>query len=212
MEETINNLVIEHLGLSWFIFAVIIVGIVFVSIWCYKVWTKVKRIDDLPCDNHKDKMIAHDNAVTRIETAITYLTKEIDNAMSVVQQQTIKTDGFTQPHRPLPITKNGWEMVARLGMDKMFDENWPRIKALIDTGVGNKNAYDIDDFCIKQAVVFPEKFLGEHDISILKDDAFKNGFALTSYMKVIAVMARDRYFQENDISIETPRTDKDIDK
>ena len=46
----------------------------------------------------------------------------------------------------------------------------------------------------------------------LKDDAFKNGFALTSYMKVIAVMARDRFFQENGISIETPQTDNETNK
>lgn len=202
MEDTINNIIIEHFGLSVFIILVLIVGIISVSIWCHNIWLKVKKIDDLPCDNHKDKMIAHDNAVARIETAITYLTKEIDNAMSTFQQHNIKTDGFTQTHSPLSITKQGWEMVERLGLKKMFEDNWPRIKELIDNGVADKNAYDIDDFCIKQAVVFPEKFLSDENIAVLKDDAFKNGFALTSYMKVIAVMARDEYFKVNGIKID----------
>lgn len=197
MEEAINNIIIEHFGLSVFILLAVIVGIVFVSIWCYKVYSKVKKIDDLPCDKHHDKMAMHDNAVTRIETAIIYLTKEIDNAMVIFQQQNIKTDGFTQTHSPLSITEHGWKMVERLGLKKMFDDNWPRIKALIDDGVADKNAYDIDDFCIKTAVVFPEKFLSEGNIAVLKDDAFKNGLTLTAYMKVVAVMARDRYFKES---------------
>lgn len=202
MEETINNIIIKHFGLSTFIFVVIVIGIIYVSIWCHNVWLKVKKIDGLPCDIHKDKMIAHDNAVTRIETAITYLTKEIDNALSTFQQNNIKTDGFTQAQSPLSITKSGWEMVERLDLRKMFDENWARIKELIDKGVTDKNAYDIDDFCIKQAVVFPEKFLSNENIAVLKDDAFKNGYALTSYMKVIAVMARDKYFSEKGIKID----------
>lgn len=84
----------------------------------------------------------------------------------------------------------------------MFEKNWQRIKSLIDSGVRNKNAYDIDDFCIKQAVVFPEKFLGNDEILILKDDAFKKGLTLTPYMKVIAVMSRDRYFEENGLKKE----------
>lgn len=202
MEETINNIIIEHFGVSVFVILVLIVGIISVSIWCHNVWLKVKKIDDLPCDSHKDKMIAHDNAVTRIETSITYLTKAIDNAMNTFQQQNIKTDGFTQTHSPLSITKQGWAMVERLGVKKMFEENWPRVRELIDNGVADKNAYDIDDFCVKQAVVFPEKFLTADNLSVLKDDAFKNGLTLTSYMKVIAVMARDEYFKEKGINIE----------
>lgn len=201
MEETINKLVIEHLGLSFFIAVVVVIGIVVVSIWCYKVYAKVNKIDTLPCERHKDKMTEHDSAVSNINTSITFLSKEIDTAMRMLQNIT-RTDAFTQSHSPLAITQKGWEMVNRLGVDKMFEKNWQRIKSLIDSGVRNKNAYDIDDFCIKQAVVFPEKFLGNDEILILKDDAFKKGLTLTPYMKVIAVMSRDRYFEENGLKKE----------
>lgn len=197
----INNLIIEHLGLSVFIFLVVIVGIVSLSIWCHNIWLKVKKIDTLPCDRHSDKMTGHDNAVTRIETAIEYMAKQIDSTMSMFQQN-IKPDSFTQAHSPLSITPKGWEMVKRLGLDKMFDDNWPRIKELIDNGVQDKNAYDIDDFCKKTAIVFPEKFLTDENIAVLKDDAFKNGYTLTSYMNVVAVMARDRYFKEKEMKKE----------
>lgn len=201
MEDKINDIIIEHLGLSVFIFCVLIVGIASVSIWCYKMYTKVKRIDEFPCTKHQEKMNEHDNAVGRIETAITYLTKEIDTAMRTFQQHNIKTDGFTQTRSPLSITEQGWDMVRRLGLEKMFNNNWERINDLISKGVESQNAYDIDRFCVEQAVVFPDKFLSENEISILKEDAYKSGLLLTSYMKVLAVLSRDRYLKEHNIAM-----------
>lgn len=217
----ISNLIVKYLGISIFVIIGIfaIFGVVVWKLSKFSSFLKhlkcdenAKKLDELrekaadrhelPCEAHREIMGKHDTAVSRIETSIEFLTKEIRDAMTIFQQQNIKTDGFTQTHSPLSITKQGWEMVERLGVKKMFDENWPRVKELIDNGVADKNAYDIDDFCLKQAVVFPDKFLTEDNLSVLKDDAFKRGLTLTSYMKVIAVMARDEYFKEKGINIE----------
>ena len=195
MEDKFNEMIIEHFGLAVFIIIAVIAVIIGLTWWCAMMYNKIKKIDELPCERHNEKMNEHDSAVSKLSTAIEYLTKEIDSAMRAFQQQHIKTDGFTQTKSPLSITDSGWEMVKRLGVDKMFANNWGRIKSLIDNEVKDKSAYDIDAFCVKQAVVFPEKFLSDDEISILKDDAFKNGLTLTSYMKVIAVMARDEYLQ-----------------
>lgn len=113
----------------------------------------------------------------------------------------MKTDGLTQTKSPLSITEKGWETVRRLGMEKMFNNNWERINDLISKGAESQNAYDIDRFCVEQAVVFPDKFLSENEISTLKEDAYKNGLLLTSYMKVLAVLSRDRYLKEHNIAM-----------
>ena len=97
-------------------------------------------------------------------------------------------------------------MVNKLGIYEMFDNNWMRIKFLIEENAQSKNPYDIQQFCIEQAVVFPEKFLKEEELAKIKLDAYNSGSSLTSYMKVIAVMARDRYFEEKGINV----TDVDI--
>lgn len=110
---------------------------------------------------------------------------------------------LTQQHSPLAISPRGWEVVKRLGMDKMFANNWARIKAMINSDVKQKNAYDINDYCIQQAVVYPEKFLQQDEINTLKNDAYNQGLALMDYMKIIAVMSRDKFFEENNIKTNT---------
>lgn len=64
------------------------------------------------------------------------------------------------------------------------------------------NPYDIQQYCIEQAVVFPEKFLLENDLNKIKMDAYNSGNSLTSYMKVVAVLSRDLYFKKYNINLE----------
>lgn len=206
MEEIINKTIIDHLGVAIFIMVAILVGIIAMTWWCANIYIKIKKVDSLPCEKHSEKMSLHDNAVSKSDTSISFLTKEIETAMRMMQQKDNKGEGFTQAQSPLSITTKGKDMIKHLSLDKMFDRNWPRIKELIESEVPEKNAYDIDNFCIQQAVVFPEKFLAAEEISILKDDAFKNGITLTPYMKVVAVMSRDRYFSEHDMNL--PLEDK----
>lgn len=153
------------------------------------------KLESLPCGSHKQDLADHDKAVTRISTTLQYLEKTLEG----LQKQN-KTQIYTLSHSPLRITDAGREMMEKLGIQAMFDANWPRVKRFIDE-MGNKNPYDIDQFCIQQAVVFPEKFLQADELDKIKIDAYKTGDTLMSYMKVFAVLARDRYFEENGINV-----------
>lgn len=199
MEKDISKFIIEHFGLSTFIMCVIIVGGIALVVWCHNVYLKVKRMDNLPCDRQKEKMALHDNTLTKLETSIEYLTKEIDAAIRAFQGQNIKTDSFTQTNSPLSINDTGKQMMERVGLEDMFNKNWGSIKEFIDGNVKDKNAYDINAFCVQNAVVFPDKFMSEDDLKVLKADAYNTGVPLASYMKVVAVLSRDRYFEENHI-------------
>ncbi len=134
-----------------------------------------------------------------METSIKYLNRSIERLNVILSSI---DDSFTKQNSPLRITPKGEEVVKKLGMDKMFANNWERIRRLIDAEVEEKNAYDINEFCIKYAVVYPEKFLQPAEIAVLKDDAYQQGMALMDYMKILAVMARDAYFRENGIKTE----------
>lgn len=235
IQEKFYNLLENHFGETFvvcvLIVAAILTGLIWLSIWLYKVVHLKKDIEKLPCAEHKSKLervIAvetkidtlpcsehmeqirhhaegHNSVLTRlgsIDTTLLFLQKGIDGLNQSLQKgNQIITDSFTQSHSPLSITPKGYEMVNRMGISEMFDNNWKRIKAFIDAENESRNPYDIQQFCIQQAVVFPEKFLSEAELDKIKIDAYNTGNPLLSYMRVIAVMARDRYFEENSIDV-----------
>lgn len=217
METLINNFVSEHL--ATFIFACLVALAVFaIALWfvfsyvqfkknvkCVEHGEKLEELGkisyDLPCKTHSEKLNQHSVSVSKLETFLEYLAKSIENANTQLQRIAM-TKPLTQQHSPLKISERGWQVVEKLGMKQMFANNWDRIRQLIDDEVESKNAYDINEFCIKYAVVFPEKFLQLEEVNILKNDAYIEGLTLMEYMKIIAVMARDKYFEENNIKIE----------
>lgn len=220
IETWIDNLVREHFTTSLIVVLVAIVSLVLLVWKLASLWYKINNLpcdnhteklgelqrknfdkSELPCKTHSEKIEKHSESVSRIDTTLTFLTKSIEEMNSQLQKMN-NTVPFTLQHSPLRISERGWEVVKKLGMDKMFVNNWDRIKQFIDDEVESKNAYDINEFCIKYAVVFPEKFLQPEEVNILKNDAYIQGLTLMEYMKIIAVMARDKYFEENNINIE----------
>lgn len=209
MEDKVVGLITDHFGAAFFICVIVAAVAIFIVWWARGMYEKVKQIDNLPCKQNSDKIDEHigkhsnvEVTITKLETSITYMQKSIDTLTQSLQSSNkIITDPFTQTHSPISITAKGQKMVERLKLDLMFDNNWEHIRPFIENNATSKNPYDIQQFCIEQAVVFPEKFLQEEQVAILKTDAYKTGIPLTSYMKVVAVMARDRYFKEHDIDV-----------
>lgn len=224
MEALLNKFITEHFAA--YVTVVIIAVIAFaLLVWkLSQLWYRFRHLpcdshantleelkhqsinkENLPCKTHNEKIEKHGIAVKSLETSIEYLNKNLERINSQLSNTGVS---LTQQHSPLSISDRGWEVVKLLGMDKMFENNWSRIKKLIDEGVTTKNAYDINEFCIKNAVVFPDQFLQQSEIDVLKNDAYKQGLTLMDYMKVIAVMARDRYFKENSINIEESKKEE----
>lgn len=229
IQETLYNLLEEHFGATFavcvLLTAAILCGVIWLTIWLYKVYhlknevdklPKMERvvaletkINALPCAEHMEQIRHHAEGHTSvlsrlssIDTTLIYLQRGVDGLNQSLQKGTgIIADSFTQSHSPLAITDQGKEMVKRMGIQEMFESNWPRIDQLIKSEAIGRNPYDIQQFCIQQAVVFPEKFLSEDELNKIKVDAYNTGNPLQSYMKVIAVMARDRYFVENQIDV-----------
>lgn len=171
-------------------------------------------MDNLPCNENREKINLHSErhnetsqAIARIEATLGFMQKSIDSlAKSIQKENKLIIDPYTKSHSPLSITEAGRKMMDRLGIDDMFEKNWPRIEAFIEDKLEYKNPYDIQEFLIQQAVVYPEKFLQIDEIDKIKLDAYNTGVDIVPYMKVIAILARDRYFSEHNILME------DVDK
>jgi hypothetical protein len=178
------------------------------------------KIDRLPCENHKaileiqkDGDRDRDIKIEKIAIGMGYINKNISdmskNINAIAEKMNvgiIPATPFTQSLSPLTITENGKEKVKELGIDKMIDSNWEEISNLITNNIESKNPYDIQQFILDETAIFPEKFISTKDIDRIKTDAYNMGEILQSYMRVIAVIVRDRYFKENHIEL------SDIDK
>lgn len=209
--ELLNDFIHEHIAVS--ITAIVGIFILFGAAiwWGAKTYYGLKhKVDNLPCKSNEDKIDAFSNrhgeverSVVQVKTAIEYIQKSIENLAQSIQNSNkgIMTDPFTQTHSPLSLTKKGEEMVNELGIRHMIDKEWGRISSYIKENASSLNPYDIQQFCIEQAVVYPEKFLCQEDLEKLKNEAYQAGLSLTSYMRVVAVLCRDRYFTENNIDV-----------
>ena len=156
----------------------------------------VIKLGSLPCSKHEEVIDRHDDEhrkaesrIVQVETSLKYLRNTLDSLTKGLQtNRGLILDPYAVNHSPLSITDEGRKMMQRLGVADMFEGNWDRIERYIDENIEDKNAYDIDKFCQEQAVVYPERFLTKDEIDILKDDAYKEGLSLASYMRVVAVL------------------------
>lgn len=231
MVDTFLNFLKEHFGAAFVLAVVVLVAFIYLIWWTSKVYFKIRKIDNLPCDRYNDKLetmsiittkletlpcLEHGNkidnqiekhnnlaiSITQVNTSIIYMQKSIDSlAQSLQNNSKLILDPFTQSHSPLQITEQGRQMMERIGVEDFFDNNWRKIDVMIKEHCNSMNPYDIQQFLIEQAVVFPDKFLSKTELDKIKLDAYNMGVSLTSYMKVIAVMSRDRYFIENNIDV-----------
>lgn len=156
---------------------------------------QIAQITDRPCDIHRQKLDDHARIITRLDTTI-----ELLKSLLYTPKSGPETQPFTQSQSPLSITDAGRAMMERTGLSAMFEEQWPAMSAFITEKARSLNPYDIQEMLIEQCVVHPDKFLTTEQIDLLKLDAYNTGNVLASYMKVVAVLARDRYFDEHDIN------------
>lgn len=160
------------------------------------------KIENLPCKNHGEKLKIQDNSFHDLDKTVAKIETSLDYISRMVTQNSISNqlpNDFTQQHSPLVLTPEGKEMVTKLGITNAINNCWDDIKIMIDLEVADKTAYDIQQYCMEQAVVFPEKFIDSETIKRVKEDAYTNGKSIVAYMKAVAVIVRDRYFKENNI-------------
>ena len=204
MSEVLATWVLEHLPTFVIFVVAIVVLIIFVVWWCSKTYYKIKKIEELPCASNSQRIdlgrelqSQTNTAIAKIETSIEYLQKCVEALSQNMQKNRIVLDPFTQSHSPLSITERGMEMLKSTGIDEMFECNWERIRNDIEQNVKSNTAYDVQQYCLEQAVVFPEKFLSDDELNKVKNISYNSGVPLASYMKVVAILSRDRYFAEH---------------
>jgi hypothetical protein len=110
-------------------------------------------------------------------------------------------DALIQSKSPISLNDLGRELAERMDLETRISNNWGKIYEFLDNNLQSKNAYDIQQFCIETASVFPERFFSDEDVEFLKNFAYKEGRPLVYYGGMIGIMIRDSYFKSKGIDV-----------
>jgi len=144
--------------------------------------------------------------VDKIEKNTDDIKEEVMKVKAIITTKFSFPDPFLQAHSPVRLTQLGIDVAKELDIEKRISSNWENILALVDKNVTNKNAYDIQQFCIEQATFNLSTLISEKDVEDIKLLAFKKGRPIESFGGVIGVIIRDAYFKHKNIDV------SDVDK
>jgi hypothetical protein len=102
---------------------------------------------------------------------------------------------------PISLTDKGLEVSRKIKAEEIIEKNWKRIYENLEKNICDKNAYDIQGYCLTTSSVNPEKFFDGNDIRRLKEFAFSQGNPLNIYMQMMGIIIRDKYLKIKGIDI-----------
>lgn len=140
-------------------------------------------------------------SANKMDTYIDTLRKDIAYIKGSLELLQDKGNDLAQAHSPISLTDKGKELADNIHADAMIESNWENIRSQIDKSVTDKNAYDIQQYCIETMAVDPDALLSKDDVLLLKQYAYRTGRSVQSISIVPALKIRDRYFAERNIAI-----------
>ena len=143
-----------------------------------------------------------EKTIDDIRKDITYLKGSFDLLKSLLRDPKPLFDSQS----PVSLTEAGHEVAKELKANEIIGRSWEKIFCILEQNISNKNAYDIQQYCIESISVEPEKFFDSKDLATLKDYAFKKGNPLQLYTRLMGILIRDKYFEVKGIPID------DVDK
>jgi hypothetical protein len=142
-----------------------------------------------------------DKSVNKIETHIDEIRKDMSFLKGSIEVLRRGADPVVQSHSPVSLTESGKTMAKEFNAEKMIAHNWENIFADLEKNICDKNAYDIQQYCIETASVEPDRFLESSDLNKMKEYAYLNGNPLQYYMPIFGVLIRDKYLQIKGIKV-----------
>jgi dsDNA-specific endonuclease/ATPase MutS2 len=134
----------------------------------------------------------------KVESNVDEIRKDIAYIKGSLELVVASKDALSKKKSPLSFTDLGKEIAKSNDLDAMIANNWLKINTVLQD-LKTKNPYDIQEFCLETAFVEPEKFFSPNDFDKLKSVSYKTGNTLISITRLMGILIRDRYFNENGI-------------
>lgn len=144
--------------------------------------------------------------VEKIESNINDIRKDLSYVKGSLDIIKRETTPFAESHSPVSLTREGIEKSKELKAEDIISKNWDKIFDNIEKNIPNKNAYDIQQYCMNLAAVDLDKVISNDDIDFLKKFAYNEGNTLLYYSPIFGILIRDKYLSMKGIDV------SDIDK
>jgi hypothetical protein len=165
------------------------------------------KILALPCDNRMNELNRQKELYRDLDLKTEKFILELNSVAKDIKNIFLRLDNkaiiqpYTKEMSPMTITERGLERIRELDIEKMINSKWASILSYISDKTISKNPYDIQQTCIDETLMNPDKFLTTEEIDKLKLEAYKEGVVMQTYMRLIALLVRDRYFEEKNIPL-----------
>lgn len=140
-----------------------------------------------------DRVGRIDSNINTIRDDLAFLKGSIEIIKSVDLKE------LFQRKSPVTLTEAGQQVAKELGAEEIISRTWDKIYSILENEISDKNAYDIQQYCMEKVSVDPQRFLDKQGIDRVKKHAFDNGVPLQLYLRVIGLLIRDKYFKKKDI-------------
>jgi hypothetical protein len=196
MIDLIKQALESPAGSFGFVFSILVLAFWLVH-WVTK---KVTTINNSHSELNKkiDKM---ETNIDDIKTDLSFLKGSFDFLKESFNIYKKGISPVTASFSPVSLTKTGIETAKKLNAEAMIAKNWDKIYNDLEKNISNKNAYDIQKYCIDTAGMYLDRFISNSDIDFLKILAYKEGNSLLYYTPIFGVLIRDKYLSIKEIDV-----------
>lgn len=133
------------------------------------------------------------SSIIKVEVVIDEIRRDVSYLKGSIDIIKAGKDSVLQSQSPISLTDIGKNISTELGAQDIVISNWDKIYAVLEEEICDKNAYDIQQYCIETAAVEPEKFLSQEDLAKVKRFAFEKGNSYQYYSGIFGILIRDKY-------------------
>ncbi len=189
MEERIFDFISATFGVSFAVACVVFLLVIWLTHYVTKKVTEIKA-------SHNE--IA--NGLEKSEKHIDEMRRDISYIKGTLDIIKSGNSPLMQSHSPISLTEEGVAVAKELDADRLITLNWERIKGEL-IKLGQANAYDIQQYCIETADVDAHLFFDSATLDKIKTYAYEKGKPVQLYLRLLGVIIRDKFFQEQGIPL-----------
>lgn len=175
----------------------VVLGVIIII--CYAIYYITKHITTIKSDHSS---LSKD--VSKIDSSIDEIRKDmayLKGSLDILKDSEAVTHPLLKSHSPISLTELGKKVANELDAENMIANNWDIILPILNKDLSGKTPYDVQQYCMEEISVNPDKFFKQEDLNRIKKYAFEHGRPVELYTRMIGILVRDVYLASKGIDL-----------